>query len=203
MANQEWENLITPKTDLLRYIRKGVLIVQKKPFYIVELIKEQNTAYVIVYKVHPGTDDNPQKLAVEEKKRINTFSTNTLLGNLANRLIPGKMSRKWVPKPPVFIAPVVLNQVDTFTGKREAGFFEREEDRVVVEAGEKKLKRGDNTGVFIGLSSVTWDDKVTIPTESLVKALIQHNQGNDFFDLEGTNEDKSNPLSTYFNGGKL
>ncbi|QDP42918.1 hypothetical protein HWC53_gp171 [Bacillus phage vB_BmeM-Goe8] len=204
MANQEWENLITPKTDLLRYIRKGVLIVQKKPFYIVELIKEQNTAYVIVYKVHPGTDDNPQKLAVEEKKRINTFSPNTLLGNLANRLIPGKISRKWVPKPPVFIAPVVPNQVDTFTGKRESGFFEREEDRMVTEAGKKKLIRGDNTGVFIGLSSVTWDDKVTIPTDSLIKALIQHKQeeGN-FFDLQGANENQSNPLSTYFNGGKL
>lgn len=203
MASQEWEKLIAPKTDLLRYIRKGVLYVQKKPFYIVELIKEQNTAYVMVYKVHPGTDDNPQKLAVEEKKRVNTFSSQTLLGQLANRIIPGKVSRKWIPKPPVFVAPVVLNQVDTFTQKREAGFFEREEDRFATEAGEKKFIRGDNTGVFIGLSSITWEDKVTIPTQSLVNALMNHNQGNDFFDLQGSNQDNSNPLSTYFNGGKL
>jgi len=203
MENQEWEKLISPKTDLLRYIRKGVLWIQKKPFYIVELIKEQNLAYVMVYRVHPGTDSNPQKLAVEEKKRVNAFSNETLLGQLANRIIPTKTSKKWIPKPPVFTAPVVLNQVDTFTQKREAGFFEREEDRFATIAGEKKLVRGENTGVFIGLSSVTWEDKVTIPTQSLVNALIQYNQGNDFFDLNGNNNDKDNPLSTYFNGGKL
>lgn len=195
----EWGELITPKADQLTYIKKGVLWLEKKPHYIVELIKEQNLSYVLVYKVHPDTDSNPQKLADEIITKTNVFSQNTRLGQLANMLVPSKTGKKWVPRPPVFVAPVIPNQISTFTGKREAGFFEREEDRIAVQGGEKKMIRGANTGVFVGLSSIEWEEKVKIPTESLVKTLTQYKQDM-FFDLEGNNNDKSNPLSNFYRG---
>jgi hypothetical protein len=200
-VQEEFDELITPKANQLTYVRKGVLWIQKKPHYIVELIKEQNIAYVMVYKVHPDTDENPQKLADELITKTNVFSNNTLLGQLANQIIPSKTGRKWIPKPPVFVAPVIPNRQNTFTGKIEEGFFEREEDRVVVTAGEAKIARGNNTGVFVGLSSIDWEPKVTIPTESLVKTLRAY-QAEMFFDLTGNNEDKGNPLSTYYRGGQ-
>lgn len=197
------EQPIKIDTDLLTYIKRGVLWVNKKPYYIVELIKEGNVSYVMVYNVQPGTEDNPQKAAIEVTSPTNRFSTQTVLGQLANMMFPAKVTRKWVPKDPAFVAPVIPNQVNTFTKKIESGFFEREEDRVVVHAGEKKLARGKNTGVFIGLSSVTWEDKLKIPTEALVKALRRHQAESLFFDLSGNNNGQSNPLATYYKGGDI
>jgi hypothetical protein len=194
---REWDELITPKANQLTYIRKGVLWVEKFPHYIVELIKEENLSYVMVYRVHPGTEDNPKKLAQELVTQQNIFSNNTRLGQLANTIIPKRSSKKWIPKDPIFVAPVLPDRVSTFTGKREAGFFEREEDRIVVQGGEKKLIRGSNTGVFIGLSSIEWEEKFSIPTDSLVKTLTQYKQDM-FYDLSGNNNDKGNPLSTYY-----
>lgn len=198
---EEFEGLITPKADQLTYIKKGVLWLDKKPHYIVELIKEQGIAYVMVYKVHPDTESNPQKLADEVVTKMNVFSSTTRLGQLANQLFPSKSNTKWVPKDPVFVAPVLPNRPNTFTGKIEEGFFEREEDRVAVQGGEKIIIRGRNTGVFIGLSSIIWEPKIKIPTESLVKTLRAY-QADMFFDLEGNNNDKNNPLSSYYKGGK-
>jgi hypothetical protein len=195
----DWGEVATPKGNLLKYIKKGVLWLEKKPYYIVELIKEENLAYVMVYKVHPGTEDNPQKLAQEITATQQRFSSNTRLGQLANNLFPTKATKKWIPYDPVFIAPVVPSRPNTFTGKFEEGFYEREEDRVAVQGGEKIVIRGKNTGVFIGLSSINWEPKVTIPTDSLVKTLKEYERSS-FFDLDGNNADKSNPLSTYYRG---
>lgn len=188
--------------NLLTYIKRGVLWVQSKPYYIVELIKEGELSFVTVYGVQPGTEDNPKKAAYEVQNKANRFSINTLLGQLANVMFPVKQTTKWVEKDPIFVAPVIPNQVSTFTGNVEAGFFEREPDTVTVQAGEKKLVRGRNTGVFVGLSSVTWEDKVHIPTDSLVKALRHYQSQSDFFDLSGNNNNTHNPLSTYYRGGK-
>lgn len=197
---ETFERIQAAEGDLLTYIKKGVLYIEKKPHYIVELIREPDLAYVMVYKVHPGTDDNPKKLAVKVSKPQHSFVTSTVLGMLASKMIPNKMEHKWVPKDPVFVAPVIPNGYNTFTNKREDGFFEREEDRVAVEAGEKKLYRGRNTGVFIGLSSIIWEDKMTIPTESLVKTLTAY-KDEMFYDLQGNNNDRGNALSTYYKGG--
>jgi hypothetical protein len=203
MATNDWTELINPNTDVLRYIKKGVLYVRKEPFYVVELVKENQVAYVIVYKVHPGTEDNPKKAATEVVVTNGKYSTRSTLAQLASRYFPSKKTTKWIPKPPVFIAPVVPNQKDTFTGKYESGFFEREEDRFDVIGGEKKFIRGENTGVFIGLSSINWEDGYSIPTESLVKALVEYQTKDDFFDFTGNNQDKNNPLASYYEGGKL
>lgn len=192
-----WDEMPTPEGELLTYIKRGVLWVEKNPHYIVELIKEADITYVMVYGVHPGTNKNPQKLAKEVNDTKQVFSTNTRLGQIANALIPSKKSKKWVPNDPIFVAPVIPNQIATLTGKREAGFFEREPDKETVQAGERKYVRGRSTGVFIGLSSIEWEDKFRIPTESLVKTLTQYKQ-DIFFDLEGNNNSPSNPLSTYY-----
>lgn len=185
--------------DMLTYVKRGVLWVNKKPHYIVELVKEPDLTYVMVYGVHPGTENNPKKLATEVRKRKNVFSTKTLLGQIANRMIPVKETVKWEPKPPVFVAPVIPNQVATLTGRREDGFFEREPDRISSVGGEKVLHRGKNTGVFIGLSSIDWEDGYYIPTESILKTLNMYKQDM-FYDLSGDNNNPNNPLSTYYKG---
>lgn len=194
-------DLVTPKANQLTYIKKGVLWIEKKPYYIVELIKEANIAYVMVYRAHPGTESNPQKLAAEVTEQVGLFSSTTRLGQLANSLFPAKQIKKWIPKDPVFVAPVIPNRQNTFTGVYEEGFFEREEDRVVVQGGEKRMARGKNTGVFIGLSSIVWEDRVKIPTASLVKVLKDYQKQDLFFDIEGNNNDNSNPLASYYKGG--
>ena len=152
----------------------------------------------MVYKVHAGTEDNPQKLAKEVVTKDNVFSSNTYLGKLANSILPSKTLKKWIPDPPAFVAPVLPNRINTFTGKIEEGFFEREEDRITAQGGERKIVRGRNTGVFIGLSSIEWEPKFTIPTDSLVKVLKDYQQQDMFFDFTGNNNDKSNPLSRYY-----
>ncbi|AIW03259.1 hypothetical protein CPT_Mater102 [Bacillus phage Mater] len=201
MERPQWDELISPKADLLVYQKKGVLWVKNTPVYIVELTKEQDIAFVQVFKVHPGTEKAPKKLAVEDVKKVGTFSNNSILGRLANNFFPAKTVKKWAPKPPAFTAPVVHNQINTFTGQRESGFFEREEDRMSPVGGEIKFIRGNNTGVFIGLSSIVWEDKVTIPTKSLVETLLQHQHGDGFYDFTGNDNKKDNPLSSNYTGG--
>jgi hypothetical protein len=192
--------LVSPKANQLTYIKRGVLWVEKKPYYIVELIKEEDLSYVMVYKVHPGTDKNPQPLADEVTDNKPRFSTTSRLGQIANSMFPKKATKKWVPKDPVYVAPVIPSMLSTFSGKYEEGFFDREEDKIIVIGGEKRLARGQNTGIFIGLSSIVWEDKVRIPTASLVKVLKNYQKQDLFFDLQGDNNSKNNPLSSYYKG---
>ena len=199
--SSEQDKLISLDKDKLTYHRQGVLWVKGTPTYIVDLVKEGDLSYVIVFKADPTEKTNPRKFAVEQVVGQEQYKNTTWLGQLANSLFPARKVRKWIPKPPLFVAPVVPNQVDTFTGKRESGFFEREEDQVSTIAGERHYIRGKNTGVFVGLSSIDWDDKYTIPTESLVSALIQYRQGDGFYDFSGNNNDQSNPLGSNYQGG--
>lgn len=194
--------LISPKANQLTYIKKGVLWVAQKPYYIVELVKENSFSYVMVYKVHPGTDKDPHKLAQEVVDNQPRFSNQTRLGQIANSMFPTKATKRWVVKDPVYVAPTVPNRMNTFTGQYEEGFFDREEDKIVVIGGKPMMDRGANTGVFIGLSSITWEDKVRIPTDSLVKVLRNYQQQDLFFDLQGNNNSNSNPLSSYYKGGQ-
>ena len=198
MKGEMEQRLFNIKPSELTYTKKGVLWLEKKPHYIVELVKENNLSYVVVYGVHPGTESNPQPLAQEVTETKGRFSDHTRLGQIANRLFPAKRVKKWIPKDPLFVAPVIPHRRNTFTGVYEDGFFEREADRVSVIQGEKRLIRGNNTGVFIGLSSIVWEDKVKIPTDSLIKALNNYKHQGMFYDLQGNNNSSSNPLSTYY-----
>ncbi|AXH71192.1 hypothetical protein BSP38_150 [Bacillus phage BSP38] len=197
--NLEDYDIVKAKGDQLTYMQRGVLWVNKKPEYIVELVREPDLSYVRVYGVHPGTQENPQKRAVEKVSQTKKFLTSTALGRWADQFLPSKKTSRLQAAPPLFIAPVVKNQVSTFTGKREAGFFEREPDRYTVEFGEQKYIRGRNTGVFIGLSSIVWEDKKTISTQSLVETLKKYKNEQQFFDLTSKGEDKNNPLSSLYN----
>ncbi|AMQ66655.1 hypothetical protein BH753_gp173 [Bacillus phage Shbh1] len=184
------------KGNQLTYVRRGVLWVQKNPHYIVELVKEPDFTYVMVYAVHPDSKDKPKKLAIQQEVGANPrFSTQTVLGKIANQLFPPKKKLKWVVKDPLFTAPVIPNRVATLTGQQEDGFFEREPDRITQHQGGKKFVRGKNTGVFIGLSSIIWEDKVTIPTASLIKTINNYRETL-FYDFEGDNQ--SHPLARYY-----
>ncbi len=196
-------NIIAAKGDQLTYEQKGVLWVQGHPEYIVELVKEPNLSFVRVYGVHPGTKEHPKKLAVEKFTETQRFLENTRLGRLANKVLPNKKVKKWQAEPPLFVAPVINGQISTFTGKREAGFFERSPDQLTTEYGERKLVRGRNTGVFIGLSSIQWEPKKTISTNSLVETLKQYKSEQQFFDFTDKSNDKSNPLSSAYNEDQL
>ncbi|AEW47141.1 hypothetical protein BCP78_0134 [Bacillus phage BCP78] len=203
MHQMSREELINISGSDLAYHRKGVLLVDNKPHYIVELVKEPHTAlYAAVYAVHPGTDKYPKKRAMQKEGFVGRFNGTTRLAQIANALFPAKRVIGWEEEPPLFVAPIVSGQISTFTKQVEDGFFEREPDRLTTEGGERKIIRGKNTGVFIGLSSIEWEEKTSIPLDSLVKALINHNQNDGFFDLTGDNNSKNNPLGTYYKEGK-
>ncbi|UJH95649.1 hypothetical protein [Bacillus phage vB_BtM_BMBsp2] len=182
----ENEDLIKISASDLTYHRRGVLYVEKRPYYIVELIKEPNTAlYAVVYAVQPGTESNPKKRATPIINNANRFSGETRLGQIANMMFPVKKTTGWKENPPLFVSPVLSGRVATLTGVNEDGFFERTPDRWTSVGGTKKLEHGQPTGVFIGLSTVEWDTVTHIPVDSLVKAMIRNQQTSDFFDLTG------------------
>ena len=172
-------------------IRRGVLSIKTKvnnevketPVYIVELAEElTGTDVVSVYKVKE-IGDSIQKDYIEEKVTPR-FKSTTYLGELAQK-IKGrsiKEQRRVETKPPLFLAPVV-NGIDTFTGIEGKGFYEREEDRhILLPDGKPGIAYGDNTGVFIGLSSIKWD-KAYVDVESITKGYLSQKQI--WFNLDG------------------
>jgi len=200
MENQQ-PKLIDLDKDKLEYHKSGCLFVKGEPVYIVDLVKEGNLSYVVVYAADPTEKANPRKQAVKQVvKGGSFFSPATLLGRLANEKFPAKKQEKWVEKPPLFVAPVIPKYVSTLTGKEESGFFEREPDSLTTVAGERSLRRGKNTGVFIGLSSIVWEEGFKIPTQSLVDALIQHQQRDGFYDFTGNDSSPDNPLGRGYRG---
>ncbi|QQO41055.1 hypothetical protein 015DV002_101 [Bacillus phage 015DV002] len=191
-------DIIEPEGSKLTYIRKGILKIDDEPVYIVDHIEETGLSYVMVYAVNSPKEEPLRKAGslVQEPLAIPPNSP-ILMRMLKN--VTTKKNKKWVTHPPLFTAPVVANYTCSITGKKESGFFEREPDRESTEFGKRKLIRGRNTGVFIGMSAVSWEDKWTIPTKSIVDALVKHKNMSNFYDLTGNNQDKSNPLSSVYN----
>lgn len=182
------ESILNLTNKYLTYRRRGCLSVSGKPTYIVELVKEKDTSlYACVYDVHPhpkGTKGlRPRKKAVEVEIKKNVFSNNTILGQIANKLIPTKIEKKWVEDDVLFISPIVQG-ISTLTGKQEEGFYEKEREVRRNIQGEFKWTGGEYSGVFIGLSSIDWFEDYSIPAESIVEALIKEQQDKDnFYDL--------------------
>lgn len=195
------EDLVTPQEGQLTYAQRGVLWLNKEPFYIVDLIKEGGVSFVVVYDVQEGTKKNPQKAYHIESGVDRVFGKGTKLGQLATKFITAQQVKRMVIKDPIFTAPVLPNQQDTFTGKKESGFFEREADRLTTIEGKRTLVRGNNSGVYIGLSSIVWEDRVTVPTASILKSLIRSKNQDSFYDLEGQDDSSSNPLGSNYRGG--
>jgi len=198
MQNEQ-NKLINLDKNKLEYHRSGVLFIQGTPSYIIDMVKEGNLSYVIEYAADPTSKQPIKAYSLQKRGEVPRFSPNTRLGVLANRMFPAKKQEVRVDNPPLFVAPVIPRYTNTFTGEEESGFFEREPDKATTVGGERTLQRGKNTGVFIGLSSIVWDEKYTIPTKSLVEALIQHQQGDGFYDFTG-NDKPDNPLGRNYQG---
>ncbi|AHZ09629.1 hypothetical protein FP74_gp167 [Bacillus phage CAM003] len=187
----------------ITYYKRGCLSADGEPHYIVELVKEPNNViYAVVYDVHTphpkGQGLQPKKKAKRVKEHMNRFSTSTLLGRIANKMVRAKYNEKWVEEPPLFVAPVVLGN-STLSGRRGAGFYEREKDELKPKAGELVMVRGENTGVFVALDDIHWFGDFSVPVESIIKAIIkEQEQKSDFYDLTGDNDDTNNPLSRYY-----
>lgn len=191
-------DIIEPESSKLTYIRKGILKIDDEPIYIVNRIEEPGLSYVLVYAVN-NPNEKPLKKAGSFVQEPLAIPPNSPILTKMIKRVTTKKNKKWVTHPPLFTAPVVANYTCSITGRRGAGFFEREPDRESVEYGKRKLIRGKNTGVFIGISAVTWEDKWTIPTKSIVDALVKHKNMSNFYDLAGNNQDKNNPLSSVYN----
>lgn len=173
-------------------IRRGTLSIKtkqdgkvaEKAIYIVELAEElSGTDVIAVYKA--VTIDGVVQKDYTEKVIKQGYKESTFLGELA-QAVKGKnlKERRTVEtKPPLFLAPITLG-VDTFTGLEEKGFYEREEDRHVIQDGRPAIKFGDNTGVFIGLSSIKWE-KVYVDMNDVTKGYLANKQI--WFNLEGNN----------------
>ncbi|AQN32513.1 hypothetical protein BCP12_095 [Bacillus phage BCP12] len=120
MHQMSREELINISGSDLAYHRKGVLLVDNKPHYIVELVKEPHTAlYAAVYAVHPGTDKYPKKRAMQKEGFVGRFNGTTRLAQIANALFPAKRVIGWEEEPPLFVAPIVSGQISTFTKQVE------------------------------------------------------------------------------------
>lgn len=156
-------NVDTPPT----LIRRGVLsMVTKqgmlqevvvKPIYIVEYAEEVggvDLVSVFGLKANSKMPEKDYEVIIQKQG----FKTTTFLGDLASKVKGKDLPEKKVirTKPPLFIAPVVTG-VNTFTGKTELGFYEREKDRFITTATGAGIEYGENTGVFVGLSSVKWE----------------------------------------------
>ena len=157
-------------------VHTGVLYVNKRPVYIVEVIEERGepAEYVTVYAAHtPKTvrgqenseDVTPVKAFDTVKQEIGKIKDTTVLGKLANKIHKPKYKLKQVVKPPLFMTDI-LPGVDTFTGKEGRGFYEREKDRVVI-GKEMKVIHGERTGVFIAFDSIVWE-KTKVPTNNIL-----------------------------------
>lgn len=194
------KDMSLPNPELLTYVQTGVLWIKDDPIYVIDLVKKENIAIVHVFAVHDKKDQKPKKRAVLIRQQVTRFSPKTKLGELANNFLPAKTIEKWVVSPPLFTAPIVQGYRDTFSQRQEPGFFEREPDTETAFNGERKIIRGKNTGVFIGLSSIVWEDKIRISQESLAQAITQYRQGNSFYDFTGRDDDPNNPLSNKYNG---
>lgn len=159
--------------DLPRLIHYGVLTIQKKPLYIVEVMAEKvdiPSQYVTVYAVEP--ESKPPIKAYERVVKNQGFKETTTLGLLASKLYKPKNKEYKRVKPPLFMTELVYG-TDTFTGKYGKGFYEREQDTVKVVNGKPQVIFGEKTGVFIGLDSIGWEKIVVAPDDILEEYLAR------------------------------
>nr|DAI05888.1 MAG TPA: hypothetical protein [Herelleviridae sp.] len=173
-------------------IRRGTLSIKtkidnkavEKAIYIVELAEETSgTDVVSVYKAKTINGVVQKDFVTEEVKQ--GYKSTTFLGDLAQKVKGSDLrGKRYIStKPPLFLAPVVFGK-DTFTGVEERGFYEREEDRHVIQDGKPAIQFGDNTGVFIGLSSIKWE-RVYVDMNDVAKGYLANKQV--WFNLEGNN----------------
>lgn len=138
----------------------------KTPVYLCEIIEEQRERrFVSVYKPHSINEPWTKRYNTVDVKQGITGTTT--LARIAQDVFgPSKVSKKRIEEMPVFVAPLLIG-VDTFTGASGLGFWEREQDRVLVNGTKTTIEHGKRTGVFICLSTLEWAEPV-VPTGDLV-----------------------------------
>lgn len=150
-----------------RAMHVGVLVVKKKPVYIVEVMEEGagvDSQYITVYGV--ARDSKPPTKDYIIKEETRGFKETTTLGKLASSLFKPKKARVNEVLAPLFMTDIVYG-VDTFTGKHSKGFYERASDTFRYSGGKTKVVYGEPTGVFISLESITWTKLVVTPEDIL------------------------------------
>lgn len=188
---------------------KGVLWIkdpdtgEEEPVYVVERVADKSGDYVYVYETE--MNDEGFKIAEKAVDRLpveGEFSAKTRLGELAKRFFSTPKYKK-VPRPYIFMAPIIPEQINTFTQKRENGFFEREPDRVEMVEGKRAIVRGKNTGIFIGLSSIEWEKNEYYPVEDIVQAVQEEKQSamnptnSAFYDIDGVTGSNNNNTNKF------
>lgn len=159
---------LTSLENTPRMTHKGVIHVNQKPVYIIEVVEEsagQSTQYATLYTVQ--RDSNPPIKSYKTIKKSKGFKSTTVLGKLADSMFKPTSHLVRQEEPPAFMVDLMYGK-DTFTGVEGKGFYEREQDVIQVTAGGVKVKPGELTGVFIALSSVVWE-KMTVSTEDILQ----------------------------------
>lgn len=147
-------------------IKTGTLYIKKKPIYIIEKVENgEETEYVTVYNVFKEQIDGKSPIKdYRVERRYSEFKGDTPLTKFAKRYYQPKGHNYRVEEPPVFMEPIVWGK-NTFTGREGKGFYEREQDRFKKEGDKVVLKKGDRTGIFITLDSITWEKLVVAPKD--------------------------------------
>jgi len=141
----------------------GVLWYEKKPVYIVKIVKKYGirTAYVYNYSV---SDYRSFKVVRPDWSPVDASSGDVIAKESPFALLHNnKVNRKTVnvEKPPVYSAPV-LEGTSTITNKIQEGFYER----VKVRSGSSTIYTP--SGAFIGLDDITWEEGGKLNLEDLM-----------------------------------
>lgn len=164
-------------------IYEGVIYLGDDPLYIVEYFDEMgyDANYITLYEVaKPSSgelgEENKQspRKAFETVERNFRLPTETPLSKEAfSKLKPKKITRE-VDKPPIYMT-VVEQGKDTFTGNTGLGFYEQAPAKFVNNSGHVILEKGQRTGVFIGLDSISWRKRY-MPTDKMVNQYLANRE---------------------------
>lgn len=158
-------SIYTPKR-----LRTGVLLINKEPLYIVELVIASSGVYdyVTVYEAMGKDLDTAQK-SYQTKSVTYGYSTGTSLGKLANKIFKPQKKDKVETNRPLYMSSIEEGQ-DTFN-KESYGYGFRDKTKVTttIKGNEVVSSGGDNTGVFITLNSIHWQKKDTIMTDGMLE----------------------------------
>lgn len=136
----------------------GVLWYDKEPIYIVRAVKKGLSHWVFVYDISrkdyekTKDDKNPIIIKRYEPKRVakgKIYSSKSRIGSLLSEDTDTHIVNK--EKPYIFQAPI-LTGVSSITEKECDGFYEKV---VIGQPGGKSDIIP--TGVFIGLTDITWN----------------------------------------------
>lgn len=149
--------------ELPAYLEHGFLTVNKVPLYYVERYSDSDQLTVYGVKreegrsMANGTPYYDKDYTIREKQTLHYH--NTVLGNLLNKQIKDNHQTYKMYKAPLFVADIKMG-TDSFDGKYKVGFEERLPDKIVMNKAGVPVsnQHQQETGVFIGLDKIKWDE---------------------------------------------